>query len=117
MISKNPYQGDHKRVLFVCSGGILRSATASHITAEKFGWNTRAAGTHPYALIPVTQTLFDWADKVYFMMKENLIYAQQRVDLSGDEVSTKVKILDIPDNYAYRDPVLVERILKALENE
>lgn len=47
----NPYQGKDKKVLFVCSAGILRSATAARIYGRKY--NTRCAGTGlDYALIP-----------------------------------------------------------------
>ena len=41
----NPYQGSDTKVLFVCSAGILRSATAARIYAKKY--NTRAAGSAP----------------------------------------------------------------------
>ena len=43
-VVNNPYQGKDKKVLFVCSMGILRSATAARIYANRF--NTRCAGTY-----------------------------------------------------------------------
>lgn len=55
----NHYQGEDRRVLFVCSAGILRSATAARIYAHKY--NTRCAGTRHYALIPLTAELLLWA--------------------------------------------------------
>ena len=57
----NPYQGKDKRVLFVCSAGLLRSATAARIYASKY--NTRAAGSANYALVPVSDELIAWADE------------------------------------------------------
>mgnify|MGYP006914605993 FL=1 len=68
----NPYQGGDKRVLFVCSAGLLRSATAARIYAGRY--NTRAAGSADYALIPVTQELLLWAHEVVFV---NAYNAQQ----------------------------------------
>ena len=57
--SKSPYnnqfQGGDTRVLFVCSAGLLRSATAARIYAKKY--NTRAAESAPYALIPLGSTI------------------------------------------------------------
>ena len=40
----NPWQGDAKRVLCVCSAGLLRSPTAAKVLYDEYGYNTRAAG-------------------------------------------------------------------------
>ena len=40
-IFANPYQGNDKKVVFICSMGILRSATAARIYGRKY--NTRTA--------------------------------------------------------------------------
>ena len=65
----NPYQGEDKKVVFVCSAGILRSATAARIYAHKY--NTRSAGSEDYALIPVTERLLAWANEVVFVNEYN----------------------------------------------
>ena len=44
----NPYQGTDKKLLFVCSAGLLRSATAANLFAKK-GYNTRGCGSAEYA--------------------------------------------------------------------
>ena len=41
----NPYQGDRRRILFVCSAGLLRSPTGAHVGSVR-GYNTRAAGSN-----------------------------------------------------------------------
>ena len=64
----NPFQGKDKKVVFVCSMGILRSATAARLYAHKY--NTRSTGSWNDALIPLTATLLEWADEVVFVNRE-----------------------------------------------
>lgn len=100
---RNPYQSNDKRVLFVCSMGILRSATGSRIYGHKY--NTRCAGTHPEALIPVTALLLEWADEIVFVNPEN----HRAVYEDGcwlDE--KKVAVLNIPDQYEHMHRKIVE---------
>lgn len=105
----NPYQGDAKKVLCVCSAGLLRSPTAANVLHREFGFNTRAVGYNKeYALIPAEQVHVEWADEivcVHYMVYENL---KTVVNLDG----SRVVILDIPDTYAYMDVALQQRILK-----
>jgi predicted protein tyrosine phosphatase len=107
-VIKNPHQGSYKRVLCVCSGGILRSATAAVVLAgEPFNFNTRNAGCDDYhALIPVTEELVVWADEIVFMQDGMRQRIAERFDLDGIET----QVLDIPDSYAYRDDELIELI-------
>lgn len=100
----NPFQGKDKRVLFVCSAGILRSATAARIYAQKY--NTRSAGSENYALIPVTHELLLWADEVVFVNPENHRRTTERFDL--DTFKCKIVILNIPDKYEHMHPKLIE---------
>ena len=100
----NVYQGHYTKVLFICSAGILRSATAAHVFAAK-GYNTRCAGSEEYALIPVTGDLLLWADKIVFVNKENFDSVANRFSL--EEFKDKIQVCDIPDNYDYRNPTLV----------
>jgi len=55
--SSNPYQGKFKRVLCVCSAGLLRSPTTAFVLSqEPYNYNTRAAGiVDDYALVPVDE--------------------------------------------------------------
>jgi hypothetical protein len=46
--ASNKYQGKYKRVLAVCSGGLLRSPTIAHtLAAEPYNYNTRSVGIDP----------------------------------------------------------------------
>lgn len=107
-VVRNPFQGKDKKVLFVCSMGILRSATGARLYASRY--NTRCAGTWADALIPVTTTLLEWADEVVFVNKSNYDqvknrYAREGIDI--DEILT-IKVLDIPDDFPHMAPELVQ---------
>lgn len=108
----NTFQGSAKRVLCVCSGGILRSPSTAKVLGEMYGYNTRAAGAeHSYALIPTTDALVMWADEIVCLMPEH----EQLIKFHHKEVfdhnpDKRVVVLNIPDNYAYMDPDLVELI-------
>jgi protein-tyrosine phosphatase len=110
----NPYQGSTKRLLFVCSAGLLRSATAANLYANK-GYNTRSAGSHVYALIPISANLIYWADKIFFVNEENYLAATEKFegDKINDVLQSKCVTLDIPDRFSYNDPELV----KCLEDQ
>ena len=60
---KNPYQGRDKRVLCVCSAGLLRSPTIAKVLVMN-GYNTRSCGCRDYALIQIDNVLIEWADIV-----------------------------------------------------
>jgi predicted protein tyrosine phosphatase len=108
----NPYQGNDKRVLFVCSAGLLRSATAARIYAGKY--NTRAAGSAEYALIPVTQELLLWADEVVFVNGYNAQQVYQKFDMDTFDCVTVE--LDIPDDYEHMHPELIKAFKEQYED-
>ena len=112
----NPYQGDAHRALFVCSAGLLRSATAAAVGIT-LGMNTRACGSESYALIPLTANLILWADTIYFVNEYNYYGALQQFgeyDALDFDLRRKAVVWDIEDIYNYRDPKLVEIITKLL---
>ena len=102
----NPYQGKTKKVLCVCSAGLLRSPTAAVVLSqEPFNYNTRAVGMNrEFALIPVDDVLIEWADEVVVM--ENWM----AVILSEQYPGTKITLLGIEDSFSYRDPRLMTLI-------
>lgn len=104
----NPYQGDYKKVLCVCSAGLLRSPTAALVlSAPPFNFNTRAAGLdESFALIPVDTVLLAWADEIVCMDKG------QADRLRAMGFKKNVLVLDIEDSYGYRDPQLIKKITK-----
>lgn len=101
---KNPLQGASKRVLCVCSVAMLRSPSAAIVLANPpFNFNTRSAGLDPMALIPVTETLVEWADELICMQDNH----RDRLEAM---TSKKVFCLNIPDIYDYRQHELMKLI-------
>lgn len=108
----NKYQGRYKRVLCVCSAGLLRSPTAAWVLSnEPYNFNTRAAGlAKEFALVPVDEVLLTWADEiVVFEAKQ----AEQIRSALVDE--TPIIVLGILDNFRYRDEELVSLIRKSYD--
>ena len=104
-VIRNPYQGEAKKVLCVCSAGILRSTTAAATIHKKYGHNTRSAGvTETFALIPVTDNLCYWADEIVIMESWMGTFPV------FETYQHKLVCLDIPDDFAYMDDDLVKLI-------
>lgn len=112
--TQNGYQGERKRVLVVCSAGLLRSPTAAWILSnEPFNFNTRAVGaSQEYALIPMDEAHVYWADEILVMNKEQELLAKQLLNNVNPDSITPIHTLDVPDNYGFRDPVLVDILRK-----
>lgn len=109
--TQNEYQNidKYKRVLCLCSAGLLRSPTAALVLSqEPFNFNTRAAGvSSEYALVLVDEFLIKWADEIVCMgweQEEHLKYMMHQND------KTPVYVLNVPDDYEYRDPELMKLI-------
>lgn len=114
----NAYQGNHKKVLCVCSAGCLRSPTAAHIlSSPPFNFNTRAVGlSRDYAIIPMTDALLVWADVVLVMDSDQqkqvndmqMALCNNNDDMMFDYQFKQVVNLDVPDDFEYRNPKLVK---------
>lgn len=107
----NPAQGPQKRVLALCSAGLLRSPTVAWVLSNPpYDYNTRAAGVNAeYALVCVDPYLLQWADEIVCVepaITEQLteFCTKNELDISGKVVVT----LNIPDIYRRRAPKLVE---------
>lgn len=101
----NRFQGKYKRVLCVCSAGLLRSpTTALVLSQEPYNFNTRSAGLDKeFALIPVDDALLEWAQEIVCMNQE------QKNELSN-MTDKKIICLDILDSYSYREAELISLI-------
>jgi len=104
---KNHCQGKWKKVLCVCSTGLLRSPTAAEVLSQKpFNFNTRSCGMFAdYALIILDDVLLSWADEIVCMTNS------QKLEIEKKTWAKPVINLEIEDNYDYRDPELI-RIIK-----
>jgi predicted protein tyrosine phosphatase len=93
-------------VLFICSRNQWRSPTAEKIWLKHPEVSVRSAGTSPSARRTVSAKDLQWADVVFVMEdkhKSRLMAEYRRV------IEHKhLHVLDIPDEYQYMDPELVE---------
>jgi predicted protein tyrosine phosphatase len=104
----NKFQTDAKRLLFVCSVGMLRSPTAQMV-ATGMGFNARACGSEvDIALIPLSCNLINWANHIIFMNPENLTQAIKTFDPVGykEDIEQKAIVWNINDDYNWGDTVL-----------
>lgn len=99
-------------VLFVCSRNQWRSPTAEQVWRRHPALSVRSAGTSPNARHPVTEVDLSWADVVFVMEekhKSRLVAAYRRL-----LENKPVHVLDIPDEYAYMDPELIELLQQSV---
>lgn len=106
--STNPCQGDFKKVLCVCSAGLLRSPTAAWVLSNPpFNFNTRACGAvSAFALIQLDEVLLRWADEIVCMDRDHydtIFHELSQLELKKHPV---VICLDIEDSYYYRQEEL-----------
>ena len=98
----------YKRVITVCSGACLRSPTAAVVLSQDpFNFNTRAVGlTDEYAIVKLSDGLHMWADEFVVMepWMRDVIYERY------PDTSAPIVVLDIPDNFKYRDAKLMKMI-------
>ncbi len=110
----NVFQGDTKRVLCVCSAGLLRSATLQNFLIKEYGYNARNCGTEEsYALIPISEALVHWADEIIFVNQENFRNVRKEIEEMG--MLEKCKTLNIPDQYEFNNPELLKIIKEQYE--
>ena len=119
----NPYQGTEKRVLCLCSAGLLRSVRLAQILQTNYNYNTRAAGVADYALIAVNTALLEWANEIicveeeaYKTLKYNIedtYNSQEYIDKMLD----KCFVLSIPDIYGRTDYELGELLKEQYEEK
>lgn len=95
-----------KNVLFICSRNQWRSPTAETVWRKHPDINVRSAGTSPNSRKTVGTAEIRWADVILVMEQKhkNRLVAEftRLVD------NKPIHVLDIPDDYKYMDPELVE---------
>ena len=94
------------KVLFVCSRNRLRSPTAEQVFSTRRDLEVASAGTNHDADTPLTADLIAWADMIFVMEKAHRAKLQKRFKASLK--NARLICLDIPDNYEFMDPVLVQ---------
>lgn len=101
--SKNPYQTEAKKVLVLCSAGLLRSPTVANVLHKEYGFNTRAAGvSEEYALIVADDVLLAWADEVVCVHPR----VHEDVEERLKKYDARVIVLDLSDKYEWNNSEL-----------
>jgi predicted protein tyrosine phosphatase len=98
------------KLLFICSQNRLRSPTAEVVFSEYEGLETESAGLNRSAEIPLSIEVIQWADLIFVMEKQHLHKLSQK--FKPYLKNKKVICLDIPDDYDYMQPELVELLKK-----
>lgn len=90
----------------MCSQNKLRSPTAEQVFASWPDIEVSSAGTNNDAENPLSAEEIGWADIIFVMEKihRSKVQAKFRSALKGK----RLICLDIPDNYAFMDPALVQ---------
>ena len=99
-------------LLFICSRNQWRSPTAEQIWRRHAGVQVRSAGTSNKAKRTVTCGDIQWADLIFVMESKHKKQIQQAY---REVVQSKtIYVLDIPDEYKYMDPELVDILYDAV---
>jgi len=107
--AENPAQGVFRKALCVCAAGIGRAPTIAWVLSnDPYNYNTRAVGVENFCcLVPVDSVLIHWADEIVFAEPAIRDKFMSLWTLTGEQA---IVTLNIPDNYNFRDPALVELI-------
>lgn len=98
--------------LFVCGRNKWRSPTAVSIYKNDQRLNVRSAGMSDKSSHQISEKDIIWADLI-IVMENN--YKSWILEKYRDLQLPTIKNLDIPDNYKYNDPELIELIKKGVE--
>lgn len=99
--------------LFICSRNQWRSPTAERIFANGYSLHTRSAGTSRNAKHRISIKDILWAEQIFVMEYR---HKQQIKEQFSKQLShKKVFVLDIPDDYHYMDPELIELLQLAMQ--
>jgi len=97
-----------KNLLFICSRNQWRSPTAEAIWRKHPDFNAKSAGTSPRAKKTVGPADIRWADMIFVM--EQKLKNRLKAEFTRMLDHKPVHVLDIPDEYQYMDPELVQEL-------
>jgi len=94
------------KLLFICSRNQWRSPTGEAIWRRVEGIEARSAGTSRNARRRVSLGDIRWADLVLVMEEKHA--SRLKAEFRQELRHRPVHVLDIPDDYPFMDPALVE---------
>ncbi|MFL6656831.1 MAG: low molecular weight protein tyrosine phosphatase family protein [Massilia sp.] len=97
-----------QHVLFICSRNQWRSPTAEQVYRKHPELAVRSAGTSPSARRTVSPDDISWATVILVMEEKH----KSRLKATFGRLleGRAIHVLDIPDDYRYMDPELVEQL-------
>lgn len=102
------------KVLFICSRNQWRSPTAERVWRKHPKVSARSAGTSPNARHTVSVEDIHWA-KVILVMEEKH-KSRLKAEFSRLLDNKPIHVLDIPDDYKYMDPELIEMLEQSVNS-
>jgi len=101
-------------ILFICSRNQWRSPTGELVYKKTPGVEVRSAGTSPRARRTVSAKDITWADLIFVMEQKHK--DRIRAAFPAPTRYAKIHVLDIPDEYGFGDPELIELIKTSTEH-
>jgi predicted protein tyrosine phosphatase len=106
---------DPKRnILFICSKNQWRSPTAETLYRRQSGLSVRSAGTSSSARHHLNADDVQWADVIFVMEDKHL--RRMRAEHGHLLADKPIHVLDIPDEYKYMAPELVELLRSSVDS-
>ncbi len=96
------------KLLFICSQNRIRSLTAEHLFRGPPGYSVKSAGTEPQSRIRVNEGHLGWADLIFVMEKKHRRILEE--NFSEALHGKRIICLNIPDEYAYMEPDLLDEL-------
>jgi predicted protein tyrosine phosphatase len=109
-----PGLNEKLNVLFICSRNQWRSPTAEQLWRRHPKVSARSAGTSPNARHKVSIDDIAWADVILVMEEKHK--SRLKAEFTRLLNHKQVHVLDIPDDYRFMDPELVEMLEQSVNN-
>lgn len=103
---------DKHHILFICSRNQWRSPTGEQVFRRHPQLSVRSAGTSPNARRRVSADDIAWSTVI--MVMEEKHKSRLKAEFPRALVGRTIHVLDIPDEYQYMDPELVEQIKQSV---
>lgn len=102
------------KILVLCAKNQWRSPTAEQLYRKDPRCEVRSAGVSQQARRRVSANDLAWADLVLVMEKNHRAKLQRLFPDEAQDV--EIQVLDIPDDYQYMDPELVDMLRDHIES-
>lgn len=98
----------------MCTVNYIRSATAHEIYRDDARFEVQSAGISTLARQPLTPELLAWADTIIVMENHHRQYIRRHFPAAYRQ--KRIRCLDLPDDYLYLEPQLIEVLRERVED-